>query len=124
MKCDECGRDLTEEEKINPEAVCPDCGSKIKKSFSTVKTSIKISASASSKIRDPDGFVLQEERSRSSISEKTGRPVKTLISIDRTEQEITRKTHRVKELDDYGNYKTIHEHVDEFPAKRRPKNDE
>ncbi|MDI6718728.1 MAG: hypothetical protein QMD46_03860 [Methanomicrobiales archaeon] len=125
VKCAECGRDLSEEIKVNPKTSCPDCGSRTKNHFSTIEAQLHLSVDVSSKVIDPSGFVKQEERTKSSKSEKTGRPVKTTINVDRRDPDVTKVTHKVEGLDEHGIfYKTIHEDIKEGSAKHRPKKKE
>lgn len=124
VKCEGCGRDLTEEVKIDPEMSCQECGSRKREFFVSFGESIGLSAATSVKVKDPSGFITQEERSRSSKSKQTGRPVKITVNVDRRDPEKTKVTHNVKELDKHGIfYKKIHEDVKEGPAKHRPKKD-
>jgi hypothetical protein len=125
VKCAGCGRDLTEEIKINPKISCPDCGSIIQNCFVNVEDTIAVSVDESFNIKDPSGFVKQEVRTKSSKSEKTGRPIKTTVHVDRGDPNVTKVTHRIEELDEHGiYYKLIHEDVKEGSAKHRPKEKE
>jgi hypothetical protein len=125
VKCGECGLELAEEYNLNKTLPCPDCGSTKRNLFISIENRSKSSVSISAKSKDPSGFVKQEERARDSVSEKTGRPVKTTISIDRRDPSQTKKHHKIEELDEHGIiYKTIHDHIDNFPARRRPKKEE
>lgn len=73
------------------------------------------------KVKDPTGFIKQESVTKQSRSDKTGRPVTITKEIDRTNPDHTTFHHKVEELDEHGILsKTVHEHTDITPAKRRP----
>ena len=50
---------------------------------------------------------------------RQGKEAREILDIDRSDPQKTKKYHRVEELED-GQWKTIHEHQEEFGAKRRP----
>lgn len=122
VTCNECARFLTEEEKRDPKWVCPECGSKIPDSHSILRTSINLAVDVSVKVKDPSGFVTQEERSKTQIYEKTGEPVNNSYSVDRTNPHVTINHHKIVTKGIIP--RIIHEHVDVSPAKHRPKKDE
>ena len=102
IKCVECGRDMDDEQKTLIRSPCPDCGSLKRHFYVKIDLKTTISCSISSKFSDNTGFVKVEERCRDNISNRTGRPVKTTILIDRREPNITSKYHKVEELDEEG----------------------
>lgn len=123
--CMGCGRDISD---LNPEQPgerkpCPDCGSTQRKVFSTLKIEqVKGSVSMSAKSEDATGHVKQEMRQRDDVSEKTGKPVKVSVDVDRRNPDETKVTHRVEEVDKLTGYTTIiHEDVKIGKAKHRPK---
>lgn len=122
--CKGCGRDLSD---LNPEQPderkpCPDCGSTLRKVFVTIEEQVNCSVSMSAKSKDASGHVKQEIRQRDDVSEKTGKPVKVSVDVDRRNPDETKVTHRVEEVDKITGYTTkIHEDVKIGKAKHRPK---
>jgi hypothetical protein len=50
---------------------------------------------------------------------RQGEEAREILDIDRTDLRKTKKYHRVEELRD-GQWETVHEHEEEFNARRRP----
>jgi DNA-directed RNA polymerase subunit RPC12/RpoP len=123
-KCMGCGRDISdiiEKENENKRLPCPDCGSTQRKMFVTMEVKAKASASMSVKVKDSSGFVKQESKMRESHSDKTNRPVKISVDVDRTDPDITKVNHKVEEVDEHGIlYRKIHEDTKINKAKHRP----
>lgn len=122
--CMGCGRDLSDlnTEEPGERKLCPDCGSTQRKVFVTLTEQVKCSASMSAKSKDATGHVKQELRQRDDVSEKTGKPVKVSVDVDRRNPDKTKVTHRVEEVDKLTGYTTkIHEDVKIGKAKHRPK---
>jgi len=64
------------------------------------------------------GFV-RRIANRTKLS-RQGKEARETLEIDRSDLRKTKKTHRVEELIN-GQWKTVHDHQDEFDAKRRPR---
>jgi len=126
MKCKVCGKDLSDiPDEPNKRIPCPDCGSTIRSYFVTCEVAVHHSLSIGSKVRDVAGFVKQESITKQSHSDKTGQPVTITREVDRTNPDFTSFHHKVEQLDEHGILsKTIHEHTDRNPAKRRPQKKE
>jgi DNA-directed RNA polymerase subunit RPC12/RpoP len=121
-KCKDCGKDLSDlPDEPNKRIPCPDCRSTIRSYFVTCEVAVHHSLSIGSKVRDATGFVKQESITKQSHSDKTGLPVTITKEVDRTNPYFTTFHHKVEQLDEHGILsKTIHEHSDRYPAKRRP----
>lgn len=76
-----------------------------------------------------EGFVLEANRpgwkgfvrrivNRTKLS-RQGKEAREILDIDRSSLQKTKKYHHVEELMS-GQWKTVHDHRDEFDAKRRP----
>ena len=122
IKCNNCGKDLSDSPNaLNERIPCPDCGSMSRKAFVTIEETLHMSPSVGTKARDSTGFLKQESSTKQSHSDKSGRPVTITKEVDRTNPDHTTFHHKVEELDEHGILsKTIHEHTDIRPAKRRP----
>jgi hypothetical protein len=123
ITCIDCGKNLSDFPNTPDKQIpCPDCGSLKRNIAVTIQAELHLSASVvSSKVEDLTGFVKQESITKESHSEKTGRPVTITKEVDRTNLEYTTFHHKIEELDEHGILsRTIHEHTDIYPAKRRP----
>ncbi len=65
------------------------------------------------------GF-LKEILMREKVAGESGREARETQVYDRTDPNVTKKKHRVDERTDSGEWETVHEHEEEFPAKHRP----
>jgi predicted RNA-binding Zn-ribbon protein involved in translation (DUF1610 family) len=124
--CNGCGKNLSDlPDAPNKRIPCPDCGSISRQFFVSCEVTVHMTASVGTKVKDSTGFVKQESYTRQSRSDKTGRPVTITKEVDRTNPTYTTFHHKVEELDEHGILlKTIHEHADPKPAKRRPQKKE
>src|SRR5712691_5576665 len=88
----------------------------------TVNESESITLLEAVKIRKfEDGFMLGETISRDKIAGKTKRRAHELLTVDHSDPNLTVKYHHVQEYDRAGQpVGEPHEHVQAFPAKRRP----
>lgn len=120
--CQNCAKDLTEfDSESKDRRLCPDCDSEKRNTFAVidVPTIHHGFTEVSCVVRKANGFVKQEETTRSSISDKTGKLVKITKIIDRSHPEETVFTHLVQEKSEHETFKTIHVHTDKHPAKHR-----
>lgn len=118
IKCLTCGHVFSEDE---PKMPCPKCGCKSRAVDEYIEEHMPTF----------DGFRFQQRRLGHSgwlvdmlnrIKKSLhGRLARESLVIDRTDTNKTVKTHHVKELQPDGKWKDVHDHTDEFDAKRRPK---
>ena len=114
--CAECGYEFT-----NPSnhETCPQCGGTRRHAYITMRETLKLRG----------GIVLQANRrgwkrfvhriaDRTKLS-RQGKEAREILDIDRSDLQKTTKRHHVEEFRD-GQWKTVHDHREEFDAKRRP----
>lgn len=120
IKCSGCGKDLSDDLYRKSHLPCPDCGSEDRKIFAYDKILIKLKTEFKLKAKDRSGFLVKKIKIREEICENTGRPVKNMIAVDRSNPNETEFHHKIEELDKNGiPFKTIHEHKARSPAKHR-----
>jgi hypothetical protein len=88
----------------------------------TINVSDSITLLEAIKLRKfEDGFMVGETISRDKIAGKTKQRAHELLTIDRSDPNLTVKYHYVQEYDPAGQPVGVpHEHLRAFPAKRRP----
>ncbi|MFA6225975.1 MAG: hypothetical protein WC620_07350 [Methanoregula sp.] len=120
--CKGCGKDLSDlRDAPDKRTSCPDCGSISRHFFVSCEVTMQMTASVGTNVRDSTGFVKQESNTRQNHSDKTGRSVIITKEVDRTDPDYSTFHHKVEEFDEHEILlKTIHEHADPKPAKRRP----
>ena len=114
--CSECGSTFVGTE---PRAACCKCGS-TRRTFQG-QVNLVATAELSFGLRQkqpgtPGWLVTIIDRVKTSLH---GRRAKEVLMLDRSTPDKTVKSHRVQEQQDDGSWKTVHEHREEFPAKRR-----
>ena len=116
IECKDCGRPLNEGERS-----CHTCGSD-KRTYRMLVGEGKITplGGLGLKHKVSTGFCKVIEKIKSKISGKTKRLTREVLTIDRTDHKVTRKTHHVEEVNEEGQAKVVHHEEEEFPAKRRP----
>jgi predicted nucleic acid-binding Zn-ribbon protein len=114
IRCANCNRILSEEERP-----CPSCGCRERHYFAEARCAIGLSASSKTEVRDSTGFLKLMSWAKHKISRATRRPARESLTIDRTNPEFTRKLHHVEEATETGEYEVVHHEDEEFPAKRR-----
>jgi len=122
--CSCCGKDLTEiyKEHNTDRMPCPDCGSTKRNIICTIEGTVKCFPSVSLKGKDIAGYTKYESRQRYDVSEKTGKPVKVSVDVEKTDPNKTVVTHKVEEIDKLTGYtQTIHEDTKIGEARHRPK---
>jgi len=114
--CAECGYQFADS---SGHEACPQCGGTRRHIYLIMRERLKLR----------EGFVLETNRpgwkrfvrrivDRSKLS-RQGREAHEILDIDRSGLQKTTKYHHVEELIN-GQWKTVHEHREEFDAKRRP----
>ncbi len=114
--CAECGYEFADSSNLGP---CPQCGGTRRQVYLTMREGLKLR----------EGFVLEASwpgwkrfvrriMNRTKLS-RQGREAHEILDIDRSGLQKTTKYHHVEELIN-GQWKTVHEHREEFDAKRRP----
>jgi len=121
IKCKNCGRDLSDDSNAEKKLPCPDCGSSPRHYYLSVAfKGIGIIPSVVSEVRDTSGFLLIEEKFRQINS--SGRRIRHINVINRTDPELTLKYSKLEELDEHGIvYRKLFENRQPSPAKHRPR---
>jgi len=114
--CDECRYEFADPSIREP---CPRCGVTRRKVFVTLQGEITMRGGLTAKQLRPGwpGF-LRKLIARRKLS-REGKEVHEVQEYDRSDMQKTVKHHRVEELQD-GEWKLVHEHEEEYRAKRRP----
>lgn len=114
--CADCEYEFTD---FSGHVPCPQCGGTRRHAYITVQEKLKLR----------EGLVLEANRpgwkrfvrrvvDRTKLS-RHGKEAREILDIDRSDLYKTKKRHHVEELTD-GQWKTVHDHREEFDAKRRP----
>ena len=117
ISCTECGFVFGQNHKGID---CPCCGSERKHAHIIQRECLELSESNRMRAKSSgmSGYV-RDIKNKEKIS-NSGNKAEEIIDIDRTNPEKTTKYHRVKEEKD-GVWQTVHEHTEEYQAKRRKK---
>lgn len=114
--CAECGYEFTNPSKRE---ACPQCGGTRRHAYVTTRGTLKLRASTALEVNRPGwkGFV-RRIVDRAKLS-RQGKEAREILDVDRSDLQKTKKYHHVEELVN-GQWKTVHDHQEEFEAKRRP----
>lgn len=116
ITCKQCGCEFTERPKDD---TCPKCGGKSFHAQITIREEIELRETTILKADRPgwQGHVRKiKSRDKQSLH---GKEARETIDIDRSNLKRTTKYHKVEEFDGE-KWETVHEHQEEFKAKRRP----
>ena len=118
-RCADCDYTFPESE---PRVPCPECGSTARKLVRVASEVVTLREGLGVKQRreGQTGGRVFESKTQHKTSGETKRPAKEVQAVDRTDPEKTVKYHRVEEQAEDGSWETVHEHTNEYPAKRRP----
>lgn len=113
--CADCGREFADPSVREP---CPNCGSERRKIF--VSLLGEQPAPHKELVVERHGWrgFLRRIITRTKLS-RLGTEAREVLDIDRSDMQKTVKRHRVEELED-GEWRVVHQHEEEYPAKRRP----
>lgn len=114
--CAECGYEFTDLSSHEP---CPQCGGTRRHAYITMREELKLCEGSVLEANRPGwkGFV-RRIVNRTKLS-RQGKEAREILDIDRSGLQKTKKHHHVEELMN-GQWKTVHDHREEFDAKRRP----
>lgn len=114
--CAECGYEFTDS---SSRGLCPQCGGTRRHAYITTRETLKLRESTVLEANRP-GWKRFVRRivDRTKLS-RQGKEAHEILDIDRSDLQKTTKYHHVEELTN-GQWKSVHNHREEFDAKRRP----
>lgn len=114
IRCSGCGAELQEEQRP-----CPVCGSAARTYSIHIEDKVVVLSSLKAEARDPTGFKKVTQIVREKVAGFSKRLAREWLRIDRSDRAVTRKVHRVEEQGPDGQWVTVHDETQDFPAKRR-----
>ena len=96
------------------------CGSAARTHSIQIDAKAVVLSSLKAEARDPTGFKKVTQIVREKVSGFSKRLAREWLRIYRSDRAVTRKVHRVEEQGPDGQWITIHDETQDFPAKRRP----
>jgi len=114
--CAECEHEFRDPSVRQP---CPQCGATRRNIFLGLQEQMTVQEGLSLKQRRPGWPGLVRRLVRRYKQSRSGREAREVLDIDRSDIQKTVKRHHVEEFRD-GEWKVVHCHEVESPAKRRP----